>query len=389
MNNYLIIIKNRLKYFLSLFLVCFFSFQNLNAQCSVVDTVCVTDSDTLFINIQSNITSHTWYTDNGATITVLPGDTAIIVDWSTSTILNGVDEVFLIVSASPDCEDDTASFQVFLEECIEPCLPNIFHQAIKRSGSPTLCDIILADNTHPLAAADCDGGGVSNLDECLNGLDPEDPIDDNLPESCTAGPSYYLGFDNHAFEPQQVSGNTITGTFPIGLVTFQDCMMPQPTPATLTVTGQPFCLGGIKDANMITSANWSIANLGACGIQGATQANADNPTLCEVIIDRGLASQQVFTTSVGLVSPGGLLTGGAIKDALEAANILPACMIATGGTVAGVSTNEAQCVDYNGANWQYTIDCSCKLANGSIPTSVTMKVCQDSGDYAHYLMKIL
>jgi len=44
-----------------------------------------------------------------------------------------------------------------------------------------ICALIAADPTHPLAAADCDNGGVSNAVECANGENPFDPSDD-----CTA-----------------------------------------------------------------------------------------------------------------------------------------------------------------------------------------------------------
>ena len=220
--------------------------------------------------------------------------------------------------------------------------------------------------------------------ECISRLNPADPT-----ERCQSEDTYYLGFDNHGLLSQQISGNPIDGTFPIGMVAFDDCMMPQPTAATITATGQPFCLGGIKDANFMTSSNWSIVDIGGCGFIGATQANADNPTLCEVVVNKGLSSEQVFAVSVPVVSPGGVLSGGAIKDALETAGVLPACMLATGGTVAGIATNEANCVDFLGANWRYNIDCECTLSNGSLPLSVTLKVCQDSGDYANYLLKIL
>lgn len=383
---------NYIKYFAKtvalLFIVMLgFSNQKLNAQCLPIDTVCVGDLDTLCIGSDPTYTSIAWYTNNGATLNVQPGDTLLIVDWSSSSIIDGVDEVFIDITSS--CGRDTFSLQTYLEQCIPPCAPKIFHQAIKRSGSPTLCDIILADPTHYLAELDCDGGGIPNLQECQNGFNPEDPIDDSVPATCNDAPSYYLGFDNHAFEPQQTAGNPISGTFPIGMVAFEDCMMPQPTPAVLTVNNQPFCIGGIKEANVLTSSNWTVANLGGCGLTGLTQFNSDNATLCEVIIDKGLASQQAFTTSVTIPPGAGSLTAGLIKDALNASNVLPACMVATGGSVAGISTNEAACVDFVGSNWQYTVSCTCSLPDGSYPTSITLKVCQDSGDYANYLLKIL
>lgn len=48
-----------------------------------------------------------------------------------------------------------------------------------------LCTIINGDPTHPWASLDCDNGGIPNLVECDNGADPNDPIDDNVPDLCT------------------------------------------------------------------------------------------------------------------------------------------------------------------------------------------------------------
>lgn len=47
-----------------------------------------------------------------------------------------------------------------------------------------LCMIIDGDPAHPWATLDCDEGGIPNLEECLNGGDPSDPVDDSTPEYC-------------------------------------------------------------------------------------------------------------------------------------------------------------------------------------------------------------
>ena len=64
---------------------------------------------------------------------------------------------------------------------------------IKKVGEPSLCELLNTDPTHPLASADCDKGGVDNITECMNGMDPTDPSDD-------AGPSCNFNFDmSYAF----------------------------------------------------------------------------------------------------------------------------------------------------------------------------------------------
>ncbi len=42
-----------------------------------------------------------------------------------------------------------------------------------------LCAYIILNPTSPIALADCDGGGVSNIEECSSGGNPFDPSDDN------------------------------------------------------------------------------------------------------------------------------------------------------------------------------------------------------------------
>ena len=41
-----------------------------------------------------------------------------------------------------------------------------------------ICAFVLANPTSPMALADCDGGGINNLTECQTGEDPFDPADD-------------------------------------------------------------------------------------------------------------------------------------------------------------------------------------------------------------------
>lgn len=59
---------------------------------------------------------------------------------------------------------------------------------IQKVGELSLCAQINSDPSHPLASLDCDGGGVDNITECMNGADPTDPSDD-------VGPTCDLDFD--------------------------------------------------------------------------------------------------------------------------------------------------------------------------------------------------
>ncbi len=92
-------------------------------QCGIgVETVCVSDPDTLFINAQSEFTAYTWYTNNGATLAVQPGDTSVIIDWSTSSIIDGVDTICLVGVVDATCSD-TICLATYLEVCADPCDP--------------------------------------------------------------------------------------------------------------------------------------------------------------------------------------------------------------------------------------------------------------------------
>ncbi|MBK7226308.1 MAG: hypothetical protein IPH96_13225 [Saprospiraceae bacterium] len=44
--------------------------------------------------------------------------------------------------------------------------------------SAQICTYVIANPTSPLALADCDNGGISNIIECQNGGDPLNPSDD-------------------------------------------------------------------------------------------------------------------------------------------------------------------------------------------------------------------
>ncbi len=65
-------------------------------------------------------------------------------------------------------------------ECIngeDPSDPTDDCQAAFNAGT-NICTIISGNQNHPMAALDCDGGGIDNYTECITGEDPSDPGDD-------------------------------------------------------------------------------------------------------------------------------------------------------------------------------------------------------------------
>ena len=151
-----------------LFAVLSIQNQMLIAQtvCIPVDTVCTTGTTDFFVN-DDGTSTYTWSTNNGATLTIPPGDTLVMVDWSTSTVSDGLDSV--CVQLSPTC---TVCRVSYLEDCTEP-------DCISGESDPIIfCTYVIANPMSAIALADCDGGGINNLIECQSGEDPFDSSDD-------------------------------------------------------------------------------------------------------------------------------------------------------------------------------------------------------------------
>lgn len=199
-----------IRFLVMLFTILGLQNQTLQAQsgCVLVDTVCTTGTTDYFVD-NDGMSTYTWSTNNGATLIVPAGDTSVIVDWSTSTVSNGLDSV--CVSSNGVCLTCRVSY---IEECSVPCTTS-FGQAIKRKGAPTLCERLMADPSHPLAIQDCDGGGQNNLIECNAGQNPENPSDDCIEQSIDKVfvPYIATGSLTRTFGPGQCLDNiNINGT---------------------------------------------------------------------------------------------------------------------------------------------------------------------------------
>ena len=70
-----------------------------------------------------------------------------------------------------------------------------------------LCAYVTANPTSPLALADCDEGGVSNIEECENGGDPYDPEDDVVVASACDCPNGF-SFTTLLTAPTGLTGTT-------------------------------------------------------------------------------------------------------------------------------------------------------------------------------------
>jgi len=122
--------------------------------------------------------------DNGGIINLTEcqsGDDPTDSSDDCNVIMNGTVNICDLLAADPtnplataDCDGDGNSN---LDECnggtnpIDPC------DYLWVSGAE-VCAFVLANPSSPLALADCDNGGITNIIECQNGDDPEDPSDD-------------------------------------------------------------------------------------------------------------------------------------------------------------------------------------------------------------------
>ena len=88
--------------------------------------------------------------------------------------------------ALADCDGGGISNLIECQNGDDPFDPSDDCNAAAASGTD-ICAFVLANPTSPLALADCDGGGIDNLTECQNGDDPFDPIDDNMSCADAAG----------------------------------------------------------------------------------------------------------------------------------------------------------------------------------------------------------
>ena len=102
-----------------------------------------------------------------------------------SAMISGAD-VCAIILANPtsplalaDCDGGGVSN---ILECMsgeDPLDPSDDCTSAEDNGID-ICAFVLANPTSPMALADCDGGGIDNLTECQNGDDPFDPVDDSI-----------------------------------------------------------------------------------------------------------------------------------------------------------------------------------------------------------------
>ena len=79
--------------------------------------------------------------------------------------------------ALADCDGGGISNLIECQNGRNPLVAGDDCQAALASGM-NICTFILANPTSPLALADCDGGGISNITECIAGANPLNPSDD-------------------------------------------------------------------------------------------------------------------------------------------------------------------------------------------------------------------
>lgn len=84
-----------------------------------------------------------------------------------STLEAGIYSVFIDLIG---CDTQTLTLLVEIDDCFD-C------NTVQANGGD-ICSIIGNDLAHPLGSLDCDGGGISNIIECITGNDPTSVVDD-------------------------------------------------------------------------------------------------------------------------------------------------------------------------------------------------------------------
>lgn len=85
--------------------------------------------------------------------------------------------------AAADCDNGGISNLIECQFADDPSNPDDDCETAEAAGID-ICLLINGDANHPLADADCDAGGITNLIECNNGGNPFDPVDDCSTPNC-------------------------------------------------------------------------------------------------------------------------------------------------------------------------------------------------------------
>lgn len=109
---------------------------------------------------------------------------------TTDTVNNLAVGVYQVTLTDANGCEALGAISIKANDCTEPCPTNLCMDAV--FNNTDICLVLTNDPSSLLAAMDCDGDGVANDDECLDGtlpLDPCDFVDSNITLPVTADQS--------------------------------------------------------------------------------------------------------------------------------------------------------------------------------------------------------
>ena len=200
-------------------------------------------------------------------------------DYACDTAISSGADICALIAADPsipiaslDCDGGGIDNATECASGENPLDPSDDCQTIVDEGMD-ICALINGNAGHPLASIDCDGGGIDNLTECINHTDPTAPGDD-CTAACAAGIDIHVligGNPNHPMAQQDCDGG--------GVSNFDECIAGQDACDPLDD-----CVTAIADGTIcaLVAANpnspMATADCDGGGIDNATEcANGGDP----------------------------------------------------------------------------------------------------------------
>jgi len=191
------------------------------------------------------------------------------------TVFDETLDICVIIAANPmstiadaDCDGGGISNAIECENGGDPTNPTD-DCAMAEAGAIDICLLINGDANHPLAQADCDGGGITNLIECISHENPFDSSDD-CSAACDEGIDIHVliaGNPDHPLAQADCDGG--------GMSNFAECLSgedpcdPSDDCQAVTDAGLNICSIVLADP----SGGMATADCDGGGIDNFTECN--------------------------------------------------------------------------------------------------------------------
>jgi len=145
--------------------------------CIIVDSVIVTEPQKIFI--VADVTDVSCGNSNGEiTMNASGGVPGYGYQWNNNANTPNISGLSIGTYTVTVTDENACCSIVSLIVDMDDCCTNTSNPCVDAiQGTINICTEINADPTIPLSTIDCDGDGVTNADECVDGTDPLDPCD--------------------------------------------------------------------------------------------------------------------------------------------------------------------------------------------------------------------